>query len=139
MWPNMQETTDLVTFTEKIVNGKLHFLCIKQKENKISCHLMIASLKSSLNSSSSLFYSQNVSSNNKQLKDSYLCEFAGIKEMYDLFFHQLIFLFAGIGSKIQKQPPRGVLKKRCSENMQQICRSTAMPKCDFNKFAWPFW
>ena len=32
----------------------------------------------------------------------------------------------------QKQPPRGVLKKRCSENMQQIYR-TPMSKCDFNK------
>ena len=27
MWPNLQETADLVTFTEKILNGKLHFLC----------------------------------------------------------------------------------------------------------------
>ena len=27
MWPNSQETTDLVTFTEEIYNGKLHFLC----------------------------------------------------------------------------------------------------------------
>ena len=27
MWPNPQETMDLVTFTEKILNGKLHFLC----------------------------------------------------------------------------------------------------------------
>ena len=26
MWPNPQETTDLVTFTEEILNGKL-FLC----------------------------------------------------------------------------------------------------------------
>ena len=25
--PNLQETTDLVTFTEEILNGKLHFLC----------------------------------------------------------------------------------------------------------------
>ena len=36
---------------------------------------------------------------------------------------------------IQKQPPRGILKKRCSENMQQIYRRTPMPKCDFNKVA----
>ena len=35
----------------------------------------------------------------------------------------------------QKQPPRGVLKKRCSENIQQIYRRTPMPKCDFNKVA----
>ena len=27
MWPNRQETADLVTFTEEILNGKLHFLC----------------------------------------------------------------------------------------------------------------
>ena len=33
----------------------------------------------------------------------------------------------------QKQPFRGVFKKRCSENMQQIYRRTPMPKCDFNK------
>ena len=26
MWPNLSETTDLVTFTEKILNWKLHFL-----------------------------------------------------------------------------------------------------------------
>ena len=26
MFPNVQETADLVTFTEKILNGKLHFL-----------------------------------------------------------------------------------------------------------------
>ena len=34
---------------------------------------------------------------------------------------------------IEKQPPRGVARRRCSENMQQIYRRTAMPKCDFNK------
>ena len=27
MGPNPQETADLVTFTEEILNGKLHFLC----------------------------------------------------------------------------------------------------------------
>ena len=27
MLPNPQETADLVTFTEEIFNGKLHFLC----------------------------------------------------------------------------------------------------------------
>ena len=49
---------------------------------------------------------------------------------------------------MQKQPPRDVLRKRCSENMQQIYRRTPMQKCDFNKealqlywnhtFAWVF-
>ena len=37
--------------------------------------------------------------------------------------------------KDKNQPLRGVLKKRCSENMQQIYRRTPMPKCNFNKVA----
>ena len=40
---------------------------------------------------------------------------------------------------IQKQPSRGVLKKSCSENMQQIYRKTPVPKCDFNKVALQFY
>ena len=27
MWSNPQEPADLVTFTEEILNGKLHFVC----------------------------------------------------------------------------------------------------------------
>ena len=38
------------------------------------------------------------------------------------------------GNFFRKQPYRDVLKKRCSENMQQTYR-TPMPKCDFNKVA----
>ena len=40
-------------------------------------------------------------------------------------------------SNFQKQPPRGVPRKRCSETMEQIYRRTPMPmlKCDFNKVA----
>ena len=34
---------------------------------------------------------------------------------------------------VQKQPPRVVLKKRCSESMQQIYRRTLMQKCDINE------
>ena len=29
MWPNPQETADLVTFTEQIINGKLYFFAVK--------------------------------------------------------------------------------------------------------------
>ena len=36
------------------------------------------------------------------------------------------------GCNVQMQPSRGVLKERCSENMQQIYRKTPMPKCDWN-------
>ena len=28
MWPDSQETADLVTFTEEIPNGKLHFFVL---------------------------------------------------------------------------------------------------------------
>ena len=38
-------------------------------------------------------------------------------------------------SSCQKQPPRGVLRKRCAENMQRIYRRSSMPKCNFNYFA----
>ena len=42
MWPNPQETADLVTYTEEIFNGKLLFLCsdsievLKSASEKIS-------------------------------------------------------------------------------------------------------
>ena len=38
-----------------------------------------------------------------------------------------------------KQPFRGVLLKRCSENMQQTYRRTPMSKCDLNKVAKQLW
>ena len=34
---------------------------------------------------------------------------------------------------LQKQSSRGVLSKRCSENMQQVYRKTPMSRCDFNR------
>ena len=37
-----------------------------------------------------------------------------------------------------KQPPGGLLRKRCSENVQQIYKGTPMLKCDFNKVAMHF-
>ena len=33
MWPNPQETADLVTFTKEILIGKLQFLCSAIEEN----------------------------------------------------------------------------------------------------------
>ena len=34
MWPNPQETGDLATFTEEILNGKLHFCAVSR--NKVT-------------------------------------------------------------------------------------------------------
>ena len=39
----------------------------------------------------------------------------------------------------QKQPSRGVLKKRCCENMQQIYRRTPLPKCNFIEISLRHW
>ena len=41
----------------------------------------------------------------------------------------------GWTQKFRKQPSRVVLRKKCSENMQQIYRRTPKLKCDFNKIA----
>ena len=35
MWPNPQETAELVTFTEEILNGKLHFLLSDNVTNQL--------------------------------------------------------------------------------------------------------
>ena len=40
MQPNPQETADLVTFTEEILNGKLHFLCSAIKFYAFHSHLL---------------------------------------------------------------------------------------------------
>ena len=37
--------------------------------------------------------------------------------------------------KGQIRPTRGVYRKSCPENMQQVCRKTPLPKCDFNNIA----
>ena len=34
-------------------------------------------------------------------------------------------------NKLQNRPSRGVLRKRCSENIQQIYERTLMPKCGY--------
>ena len=41
MWPNPQETADCVTFTEEIVNGKLHFLSSVERDGNYSFTNMI--------------------------------------------------------------------------------------------------
>ena len=52
--------------------------------------------------------------------------------------NDIYYLFENIfddHSSFQKQPSRGVLRKKCPEKMQQIYRRTPIPKCDFNKVA----
>ena len=47
----------------------------------------------------------------------------------------LWLLTNNMNNHCQKEPFRGVLRKRCSENMQQIYRRIPVQKCDFNKVA----
>ena len=60
--------------------------------------------------------------------------------MFDKVLNMLLTVlrlktFDTIVKYIQKQPSRDVVRKRCSENVQQIYWRTPMPKCDFNKVA----
>ena len=41
--------------------------------------------------------------------------------------------FTFLSKRLQKQPSRGVFRKKCSKNMEKISKRTPMPKCDFNK------
>ena len=66
------------------------------------------------------------------------------RSLLDLFSTWLDFQWKALNQSGQKifeefihnQPPSGVLRKTCSENMQQIYRRTPMPKCDSQKKAW---
>ena len=53
-------------------------------------------------------------------------------ETNEEYFHLVANKISRI-TLLRKQPSRGVVKKRRSENMQQIYRRIPMPKCDFNK------
>ena len=44
MWPNPQETADLVTFTEEILNSKFHLLCSDTLEQKLKILKLNATL-----------------------------------------------------------------------------------------------
>ena len=50
-----------------------------------------------------------------------------------LWIHRKTTAMESCFSKVKKHSSRGVLRKRCFENMQQIYRGPSMPKCDFNK------
>ena len=59
-----------------------------------------------------------------------------VTSFYSYCYNVWYFFFKLIRrNALQKQPLRGVLKKKCSENMLQIYKRTPMPKCDFNKVA----
>ena len=63
----------------------------------------------------------------KFLGDNY---FLKMEMKFSIILIPVIKLF-----EVKKQPSRGILRKRCSDNMQQTYRRTSMPKCDFHKVA----
>ena len=60
--------------------------------------------------------------------------FFEIDEVHKLMMDE-IYEIGWFTVKFEYAPPRGVPRKTCSENMQQIYRRTPMSKCDFNKVA----
>ena len=53
-------------------------------------------------------------------------------------YHSSVFFIIDEETLFQKQSSRGVLGKKCSEDMQQIYRRVPMPKCDFSEVACNF-
>ena len=76
--------------------------------------------------------------NNMYIKDVHKYSMY-IKDICDLYKMTKLSSFEELlkkdGSVSQKQPSRGVLRKRCSENTRQIYWRKPMLKCDFNKVA----
>ena len=73
---------------------------------------------------------------------TYLINYVSIdyfKALFSEFFFDIATLnkssWKAIKLKLQKQPTRVVFRKRCFENMKQICKRTYMLNCDFNKVA----
>ena len=73
---------------------------------------------------------------------------SGDSLFFKLVFRTLLNIYDDVFSKIQhidilqspncafqKQPSTGVIRRRCSDNMQQIYRITHMPKSYFKKVA----
>ena len=56
---------------------------------------------------------------------------------FNIFMIRIYFDYHSVALTLilQKQPARGDLRKKCSENMQQIYRRTPMPKFGFIKVA----
>ena len=70
------------------------------------------------------------------LKSSSSSPYVCFQSFFDIQCQELEFAKAvATDAILQKQLPRGIPRKRCSENMQQIDRRTPIPKCDFNKVA----
>ena len=51
-------------------------------------------------------------------------------QMFKCMIFGFVIFDRGEFCDVQKQPPRGVPRKSCSENMEQIYRRAPMPKCD---------
>ena len=138
MRPNPQIPADLITFTEEILNGKLYFLCsarIVFKCWKVEVNRSICRKAFSNNMEELSFHNVAVISTNTDLR------LILSKNIYP--FHFRIYSRNGwnvckslyLDLNIEKQPSKGILRKRCSENMKQIYRRTTMPKCDINNVA----
>ena len=81
-------------------------------------------------------HSNNLSAVSRRIVCVFLTILCGwrLKEL-SFIFHPDFLLLDETKSPMQKHPSRCVLKKRCSENMQQTYCRTPLSKCDFSKVA----
>ena len=118
-WYQMGNLWTFIVFVEAWIASEFVELTMRfSSEHKKSHYRLTASL----------FSNSIVFSHSAKTKRACLLKWAKIYSVYRCP-HTIHF------SQKQKQPSRGVLKKTCSENMQQIYRRTPMLKCDFNQFA----
>ena len=74
----------------------------------------------------------NLKSRRQKTKSTYFANNQRLWIKFNFDSQKIKDLFGSDGIQ-QKQPSRGVLRKRCSENMQQIYRRISMSKCELNK------
>ena len=88
------------------------------------------------------FTSQRITSPENIISSENIIDY--VHQQNTFIYSQIKFSFISFSEKVkeiwnkrltQKQPPRCVIKKMCSENMQQIYRRRPMQYCDFNKVA----
>ena len=129
MWVNPHFNADMFTFTKEILNGKVHFCALvcaskklqnyRKEENNFFFEKLCC------------FFIRNFWNSPCNLQIFFTARCLDVR-----FWKLLYFICLNFNSEyiyLHKQLSRGGLRKRCSENMQQIYRRTHMPKCDFNK------
>ena len=122
------------------IQQKGHFIDVSDNIYKCHCFLRSGIFRNVSDSASSFPISGN---KDHKLNDFLFVSYFPYHQAFYSFEKQLFTGFSEVFEKlpeqnsvinyIKKQPSRGVLRKRCSGNMQQIYGRKPMPKFNFNK------